>query len=129
MDLRLTSDHELLRQTVREFAETEIRPHVMDWDQAQHFPIEIVPKLAALGLMGIQFPEPYGGAGMSVGTVAAAFGGDTAGAGDWVGSGGGATTPMARSPFGAATRFTRYMGGSTGGAGARAMISRVIGAT
>jgi alkylation response protein AidB-like acyl-CoA dehydrogenase len=65
MDFRLTDDQELLRRTVREFAEAEIRPHVRDWDEAQHFPIEIVPELGRLGLMGVQFPETYGGAGMS----------------------------------------------------------------
>src|ERR1700681_4370988 len=65
MDFRLTAEQELLRRSVREFAETEIRPHVREWDQAQHFPVELVPALAALGLMGIQFPEEYGGAGMS----------------------------------------------------------------
>ena len=43
----------------------EIRPHVMEWDEAQHFPIELLPRLAELGLMGIQIPEAYGGAGMS----------------------------------------------------------------
>src|SRR6266852_8631806 len=65
MDFRFTEEQELLRRSVREFAETEIRPHVREWDRDQHFPIELVPKLAALGLMGIQFPEEYGGAGMS----------------------------------------------------------------
>src|SRR5262252_6492131 len=65
MDFRLTADQQLLRRTVREFAEAEIRPHVMEWDQAQHFPVELVPKLASLGLLGIQWPEEYGGAGMS----------------------------------------------------------------
>jgi alkylation response protein AidB-like acyl-CoA dehydrogenase len=65
MDFRLSEEQDLLRRSVREFAETEIRPHVREWDQAQHFPIELMPKLAALGLLGIQFPEPYGGAGMS----------------------------------------------------------------
>src|SRR6266498_3329289 len=65
MDFRLTDEQELLRRSVREFAETEIRPHVMEWDQAQHFPSELVPKLAALGLLGIQIPEQYGGAGLS----------------------------------------------------------------
>ncbi len=65
MDFRLTEEQELLRRTVREFAEIEMRPHVMEWDQTQHFPTELVPKLAALGLMGIQFPEEHGGAGMS----------------------------------------------------------------
>jgi alkylation response protein AidB-like acyl-CoA dehydrogenase len=65
MDLRPTAEQELLRQTVREFAEAEIRPHVMEWDESQHFPPALLPKLAALGLMGIQVPEQYGGAGMS----------------------------------------------------------------
>ncbi len=65
MDFRLTEDQELLRRSVREFAEREIRPHVMAWDEAQHFPTELVPKLAELGLMGIQWPERYGGAGLS----------------------------------------------------------------
>src|SRR5580765_2875887 len=65
MDFRLTEEQELLRRSVREFAETEIRPHVREWDEAQHFPSEIVPTLASLGLMGIQVPEQYGGAGMS----------------------------------------------------------------
>ena len=65
MDFRLTEEQELLRRSVREFAETEIRPHVREWDEAQHFPTELVPALAALGLLGIQFPEEYGGAGMS----------------------------------------------------------------
>lgn len=49
---------------MREFAEAEIAPHVMEWDESQHFPIELKPKLAELGLMGVIFPEEYGGAGM-----------------------------------------------------------------
>jgi alkylation response protein AidB-like acyl-CoA dehydrogenase len=65
MDFRLSEEQELLRRTVREFAEAEIAPHVMEWDRDQHFPIELVPALGRLGLMGIQFPEQYGGAGMS----------------------------------------------------------------
>jgi hypothetical protein len=65
MDVRLSEQQELLRKTIREFSEAEIRPHVREWDTAQHFPRELVPKLADLGLMGIQFPEEYGGAGMS----------------------------------------------------------------
>lgn len=65
MDFRPSEEQELLRKSVREFAETEMRPHVMEWDNAQHFPNELLPKLAALGLMGIQFPESLGGAGMS----------------------------------------------------------------
>lgn len=65
MDFRLNEQQELLRKSVREFAESEMRPHIMEWDNAQHFPVELLPKLADLGLMGIQFPESIGGAGMS----------------------------------------------------------------
>jgi alkylation response protein AidB-like acyl-CoA dehydrogenase len=65
MNLTLSADQELLRQSVREFAEAELRPHVMVWDEAQAFPQELLSKFADLGLMGIQFPEQYGGAGMS----------------------------------------------------------------
>src|SRR5918994_2867192 len=65
MDFRLTEDQEILRRSVREFAEAEMRPHVMEWDEAQHFPDDLLPKLASLGLMGIQFPEEYGGSAMS----------------------------------------------------------------
>jgi alkylation response protein AidB-like acyl-CoA dehydrogenase len=65
MDFRLSADQELLRKSVREFAEREIGPHVREWDAAQHFPTELVPHLASLGLMGIQIAEDDGGAGMS----------------------------------------------------------------
>lgn len=65
MDLRPSDEEALLRRSVREFAESEIRPHVMEWDEAQHFPADLLPRLAALGLLGIQFPEEYGGAAMS----------------------------------------------------------------
>jgi alkylation response protein AidB-like acyl-CoA dehydrogenase len=65
MDFRPTEDQKLLRRSVRAFAETEIRPHVREWDEQQHFPSELVPRLAELGLLGIQIPEEYGGAGMS----------------------------------------------------------------
>jgi alkylation response protein AidB-like acyl-CoA dehydrogenase len=65
MDFRPSDHHQVLRGSVREFAEREIRPHVMAWDEAQHFPQELIPGLAELGLMGIQVPEEYGGAGMS----------------------------------------------------------------
>jgi alkylation response protein AidB-like acyl-CoA dehydrogenase len=61
-----TDEQALLRRSVREFAEAEIRPHVMEWDEAQGFPVEsLLPKLAALGLTGVQIAERYGGAGMS----------------------------------------------------------------
>jgi alkylation response protein AidB-like acyl-CoA dehydrogenase len=65
MDVRLSDDQELLRRSIREFAESELRPHVMDWDEAQQFPRALLAKFADLGLMGIQFPEAYGGSAMS----------------------------------------------------------------
>ena len=65
MDVHLTDEQQLLRRSVREFAEAELRPHVMEWDQAQQFPRELVARLAELNLMGIQFPDEYGGAAMS----------------------------------------------------------------
>jgi hypothetical protein len=65
MDFRPTPEQDLLRRTVREFSEAEIRPHVRDWDERQAFPSTLVGKLAALGLMGIQVPEAYGGSGLS----------------------------------------------------------------
>jgi hypothetical protein len=64
MDFAWTDEQEQLRRTVREFAESEIRPHVMEWDEASRFPAEILPQLAELGLLGIIFPEGYGGAGL-----------------------------------------------------------------
>ena len=65
MNATSSPEQELLRRSIREFAEGELRPHVMEWDEAQEFPRELLEKFAALGLMGIQFPEEYGGAGMS----------------------------------------------------------------
>lgn len=65
MDFRPSEAERVTRRAVREFAEREIAPDVMAWDEAQRFPMDLVPKLGALGLLGIQFPERYGGAGMT----------------------------------------------------------------
>jgi alkylation response protein AidB-like acyl-CoA dehydrogenase len=64
VDFSLTDEQKQLRKTVREFAEAEIAPHVMEWDEASHFPSEVIAKLAELGLLGVIFPEKYGGAGL-----------------------------------------------------------------
>ncbi len=64
MEFELNEEQLQVKQRVREFAEAEIAPHVMEWDESQHFPIELLPKLAELGLTGVIFPEEYGGAGM-----------------------------------------------------------------
>lgn len=64
MNFELTEDQQQIKDSVREFAESEIRPHVMEWDESQHFPEELRPKLAELGLMGVLFPDQYGGAAL-----------------------------------------------------------------
>ncbi len=64
MNFELNEEQEQIKYSVREFAESEILPNVMEWDETQHFPAELRPKLAELGLLGIIFPEEYGGAGM-----------------------------------------------------------------
>jgi alkylation response protein AidB-like acyl-CoA dehydrogenase len=61
----LSEDQQLLRRSIREFAESEIKPRIREWDEAQQFPHELLPKLAELGVMGIQFPTEYGGSAMS----------------------------------------------------------------
>ena len=65
MNFEFTPDQELLRRSVREFAELEIGPHTREWDEAQEFPRSLLAKLAELGLMGIQFPDEFGGAALS----------------------------------------------------------------
>jgi alkylation response protein AidB-like acyl-CoA dehydrogenase len=64
LDFQLNDEQEQLRRTVRDFAEREIRPHVMEWDEAARFPMETVKQLGQMGLLGIIFPSEYGGAGM-----------------------------------------------------------------
>src|SRR5256885_16943464 len=63
MDFDLSADHELIRRTVRDFAEGEVAPVAEELDRHKRFPYEIVSKLGELGLMGIPFPEEYGGGG------------------------------------------------------------------
>src|SRR3989475_9621329 len=64
MDFELNEEQLQMKMSVREFAESEIAPHVSEWDETQHFPIELKPKLAELGLLGVIFPEEHGGAGL-----------------------------------------------------------------
>ncbi|HKY04729.1 MAG TPA: acyl-CoA dehydrogenase family protein [Blastocatellia bacterium] len=64
MDFELNEEQQQIKRTIREFAESELLPQRMEWDEAQHFPIELRPKFAELGIMGVLFPEEYGGAGM-----------------------------------------------------------------
>ncbi len=62
---QLSDDQLAVRKMVREFAESEIGPHVMEWDEAQVFPREVIARLGDLGMLGVLIPEEYGGAGLS----------------------------------------------------------------
>jgi alkylation response protein AidB-like acyl-CoA dehydrogenase len=64
VDFQLNEEQLQLKKSVREFAEREIAPNVMKWDEASEFPLETIKELGKLGLMGIIFPPEYGGAGM-----------------------------------------------------------------
>ena len=66
MDFDLTEEQRLVAETVRDFAENAIRPHVREWDEAQAFPDDIWHRLAELGLLGVMVPEQYGGAGLGL---------------------------------------------------------------
>ncbi|MDB5256455.1 MAG: acyl-CoA dehydrogenase [Chitinophagaceae bacterium] len=64
MDFTHSEQQVMIRDTVRDFSERHIRPHVMEWDEDQIFPVDLFKQLGALGLMGIMVPEAYGGAGL-----------------------------------------------------------------
>jgi alkylation response protein AidB-like acyl-CoA dehydrogenase len=58
-----TENQQMIAEMVRQFADQHIRPHIMEWDEAQIFPIDTFKKLGELGLMGVLVPEEYGGSG------------------------------------------------------------------
>jgi alkylation response protein AidB-like acyl-CoA dehydrogenase len=62
VDFQLTEEQKQLQRSVREFAEGEIAPHVMEWDEKSEFPMGVVKQLGKMGLMGVVFPAEYGGA-------------------------------------------------------------------
>ncbi len=64
MDTTTTDNLKLIQESARDFAETYIRPHVMDWDESQHFPKDIMHKMGEYGFLGVLVPEAYGGAGL-----------------------------------------------------------------
>ncbi|MDF2435120.1 MAG: hypothetical protein JWP44_4751 [Mucilaginibacter sp.] len=64
-DFSTSDNQEMVKQMAKSFAEKNIRPHVMDWDESQHFPVELFKKLGELGMMGVLVPEEYGGSGFS----------------------------------------------------------------
>ncbi|MBM4167155.1 MAG: acyl-CoA dehydrogenase [Ignavibacteria bacterium] len=66
LHFELTESQRMIQQTAREFAEKEIKPNVMKWDEAQEFPLDIVYKMGELGFMGAMIPAKYGGAELSM---------------------------------------------------------------
>jgi len=64
MNFEFSEEHKLIADSARDFAEQYIRPHIMDWDEAQHFPKEVLHKAGEMGFMGIFIPEEYGGSGL-----------------------------------------------------------------
>ena len=76
MDFALTTEHKMVQDMVRSFAEKEVRPIIPEYDQRHEYPHELLPRMAELGLMGICIPVRYGGAGMdyiSLGIVSEAL--------------------------------------------------------
>ena len=65
MDFKLDEITSQVAQTARDFAQKSIKPHVMEWDESQQFPLQIFKEMGKLGLMGVLVPEEYGGAGLS----------------------------------------------------------------
>ena len=63
IDFELSEDHKALVQTVREFAQKEVAPHIKEWDEKQYFDPSVLKNMAALNLLGVCIPEEYGGAG------------------------------------------------------------------
>ena len=64
MDFQLTDEQLQLKKSIRDFAEREIAPHVMEWDEACYYPVEVIKELGKMGVMGTIFPVEYGGAGL-----------------------------------------------------------------
>jgi len=65
VDFASTENQEMVKQMAKDFAEKHVRPHVMEWDEEQHFPVELFKKLGEQGMMGVLVPEEYGGSGFS----------------------------------------------------------------
>jgi alkylation response protein AidB-like acyl-CoA dehydrogenase len=72
VDFDLSEHHALLQASLRQFFRERVQPRAREWDEAEHFPSEIVPELAELGLLGIKIPEAYGGAGLDMSAYAIA---------------------------------------------------------
>src|SRR3970040_1949268 len=64
MDLQLSSEHEMVRQMVRDFAQREVAPVIKDWDRRQEMAPQVLPRMGELGILGVCLPVRYGGPGV-----------------------------------------------------------------
>jgi len=65
MNFELSDEQLQIKYSIREFAESEIKPYVMEWDESQVFPVDVFKEMGKLGMMGVLVPHEYGGAGLS----------------------------------------------------------------
>ncbi len=65
MNNEVSEIRQMIRETLRDFCAREIQPHIMEWDEAQHFPVDVMKKLGELGMLGVLVPQEYGGAGLT----------------------------------------------------------------
>ena len=65
MSVETLNNLQLIKESARDFAETHIRPHVMEWDEAQHFPVDLFHEMGKYGFLGVLVPEQYEGAGLN----------------------------------------------------------------
>ena len=64
METQTMDNLKMIAETAKDFAEKNIRPNIMDWDESQTFPVALFHQLGELGFMGIVIPEEYGGSGL-----------------------------------------------------------------
>ena len=65
MNFEISENQKFIAESARDFAKQYIEPHVMEWDESQHFPVEVFKKAGELGFMGVLVPEELGGSGLS----------------------------------------------------------------
>ncbi|MGV3641930.1 MAG: acyl-CoA dehydrogenase family protein [Adhaeribacter sp.] len=73
MNFNLTENQEMIARMIRDYGDKHIRPHLMDWDESQEFPLQVFQDLGQLGLMGVVVPELYGGSGFGYGEYVTAI--------------------------------------------------------
>lgn len=65
MSIEVSETNKMITETLRDFCAREIQPHIMEWDESQHFPVDVMKKLGELGMLGVLVPEKYKGAGLT----------------------------------------------------------------